>query len=129
VENAEDFEVRMRGYPAKSSFSLGLFREGERTVNVTPAEFPPQMVESLVWDRLGLKVRAERNGLVITGVRRGSAASEIGLAPGDYILRLNNQPIRSQDQFRELILAARASHNVMLLVRRGNSGYHVPLPF
>jgi len=130
VEDAEDFEVRMRGYPARSSFSLGLFRErAELQVNVTPSEYPARLVEGLVWDRLGLKLRADRQGLVVTAVRKGSNADQVGLAPGDNLLRLNNQPIESMDHFRELILAARTSRSVMLLVRRGRAGYHVPLPF
>jgi serine protease Do len=129
VEDPEDFRVRMRGYPARSAFNLGLFRRGPREMSLTPVEFPAQLVEGLVWERLGLKFKAEHGGLMVVGVRRGSTAAQIGFQPGDVVQRINNQPIPSWEAFRDLILSARARGNVLLLVRRGRFGYHVPMPF
>jgi Do/DeqQ family serine protease len=130
VTDAEDFETRARGYPARASFPLVVFREGElRTLQVTPVEFPAPMVESLAWERLGLRVKAGRGAMAITQVRPGSAAADIGLEPGDVILRVNNQPVDSTDAFREALLSARRGRGVLMLVRRGRYGYHVTLPF
>ncbi|MFY2558627.1 trypsin-like peptidase domain-containing protein [Corallococcus terminator] len=130
IQDAEDFDTRVRGYPARSAFPLALFREGAtRTVQLTPSEFPPRMVESLAWDRLGLKVKEARGVLALTGVRAGSAAAEVGLEPGDIILRVNNQPVTSADGFKEALVTARRGRSVLLLVRRGRYGYHITLPF
>jgi serine protease Do len=130
ITDAEDFDTRVRGYPARSAFPLTLFREGaQRTLQVTPIEFPPRLIESLAWDRLGLKVKEARGVLGISAIRPGSAAEEIGLAPGDVILRVNNQPVLSSESFREALLTARRGRSVLLLVRRGRYGYHVTLPF
>ena len=42
INDAEDFETRVRGYPARSAFPLVLFRDGGlRTLQVTPVEVPP----------------------------------------------------------------------------------------
>nr|WP_224360730.1 trypsin-like peptidase domain-containing protein [Hyalangium versicolor] len=130
ISDAEDFDTRVRGYPAKSAFPLVLFREGGmRTLQVTAAEFPSRLVESLAWERLGLRVKDNRGVLAVSGVRPGSAAQEIGLEPGDVILRVNNQPVPNSDAFREALLTARRGRSVLLLVRRGRYGYHITLPF
>jgi serine protease Do len=130
IADAEDFDTRVRGYPARSSFGLTLFRErGTRTVQVTPVEFPSRLVESLAWERLGLRMKETRGVLSIAALRPGSTAQEIGLEPGDVILRVNNQPVVSLDAFREALLSARRGRSVLLLVRRGRYGYHVTLPF
>jgi Do/DeqQ family serine protease len=130
ISDAEDFDTRARGYPARSAFPLVLFREGGlRTLQVTPVEFPPRLVESLAWERLGLRVKEVKGAIAISGVRPGSAAQEIGLEPGDVILRINNQPVADSDAFREALLTARRGRSVLLLVRRGRYGYHITLPF
>ncbi|MFP2963901.1 trypsin-like peptidase domain-containing protein [Myxococcus sp. 1LA] len=130
IQDGEDFDTRVRGYPARSAFPLVLFRDGAlRTVQVTPVEFPARMVEGLAWERLGLRVKEVRGVLAVSNVRPGSVAADIGLEPGDIILRVNNQPVATQDAFRESLLTARRGRSVLLLVRRGRYGYHVTLPF
>ncbi|RKH07062.1 trypsin-like peptidase domain-containing protein [Corallococcus carmarthensis] len=130
IQDAEDFDSRVRGYPARSVFPLVLFRAGgNRTVQVTPVEFPARLLETLAWEKLGLRVKENKGGMAISAVRPGSAASEIGLEPGDVLLRMNNQPVPSGDTFREALLTARRGRSVLLLVRRGRYGYHLTLPF
>jgi serine protease Do len=130
VEDAEDFRVRLKSYPAKTPLALGLFRAGQAVqLTVTPIEFPTKQADSLAWDRLGLRVKAAQGGLVVTGVRPGTAAAQVGLEPGDLIARLNNQPMGSVDAFREALIGARGASSVVLLVKRGRVGYHVTLPF
>ncbi|HME92291.1 MAG TPA: PDZ domain-containing protein, partial [Myxococcaceae bacterium] len=130
VEDSEDFNARMRGYPARASVSITLFRQGAtRTVSITPVQYPSKLAENLAWDRLGIRVRQGESSVVITDVRPGSSASQVGLSPGDVILRLNNQPIHSPDVFRESLVTARGSRSVLLLVRRGRFRYNIPLPF
>ncbi|MHB8874705.1 MAG: trypsin-like peptidase domain-containing protein [Myxococcaceae bacterium] len=130
VENAEDFEVRMRGYPAKTPVTLTLFRNGQSVeTSFSPVQFPPRLVDSLAWDRLGLRVKPTRSGMAVTAVRPGSAAARIGLEPGDVVARLNNQPIASTESFRDALISARGAKSVLLLVLRGRSGYYITLPF
>ncbi len=57
VSDVEDLEARFRGYPARASFPLSVFRAGrELTLTVTPEKFPASVVDTLAWERLGLKV-------------------------------------------------------------------------
>ncbi len=130
ISDAEDYVTRARGYPARAAFPLVLFREGgQRTLQVTPVEFPPQLVEALVWNRLGLRVKPTRGAMAVQAVRPGSAANEVGLEPGDLVVRVNNQQVAEPAAFQEALLAARGTRSVLLLVRRGRYGYHVTLPF
>ena len=130
ITDAEDYVTRARGYPARAAFPLVVFREGAQlNVQVTPVEFPPQLVEALTWNRLGLRVKPARGGMAVQSVRPNSAADEVGLEPGDLVVRVNNQPVAEPAAFQESLLTARGTRSVLLLVRRGRYGYHVTLPF
>ncbi|WP_395843453.1 trypsin-like peptidase domain-containing protein [Archangium violaceum] len=130
ISDAEDYLTRAGGYPARAAFPLVIFRDGgQRTIQVTPVEFPPQLVEALVWNRLGLRVKPARGAMAVQSVRPGSAADEVGLQPGDLVIRVNNRPVAEPASFQEVVLSARGSRSVLLLVRRGRYGYHVTLPF
>jgi serine protease Do len=130
VEDAEDFRVRLKSCPARTPLALGLFRSGQATQStLTPIEFPTRLADSLAWDRLGLRVKPAPGGVAVTAVRPGTAAAQVGLEPGDLVLRLNNLPMSNVEAFREALIGARGSSSVVLLVRRGRAGYHVTLPF
>ena len=130
ISDAEDFDVRVRGYPARAAFTLQVFRDGAlQELRVTPVEFPPRLIEGLAWDRLGLRVRPTRGVLVLSQVRPGSAAEQVGLEPGDVLLRVNNVPVPTEAAFREALLNARRARSVLLQVGRGRYAYHLTLPF
>jgi serine protease Do len=130
VSDPEDLAARLRGYPAKSKITFQVSREGRlQQLTIVPVEFPPTMAETIGWERLGLKVKPSHGAMVISSVRSRSPAASIGLAPGDLLLRLNNQPLASLAAYRDALLAARSAHSVLLLVQRGNTGYYLTLPF
>jgi serine protease Do len=130
VMDHEDFEVRMRGYPARTPVPLTVFRAGKRhELTLTPVEFPLEQVDAMLWQQLGFRVKEARGVLVIAAVRSGSPADQVGLATGDVLLRLNNQQLSTQEALREALLSARTARSVLLLVRRGRYGYHLTLPF
>jgi S1-C subfamily serine protease len=130
VTDREDFDVRMRGYPAKTPITMNVFRDGRLVpLTVVPVEFPSGLAESIFWDRAGLKVRAVEGGLTILDVRKGARADRIGLERGDIVQRINNRPMKNIESFRDAVAEARAGNSVLLLVRRGRVGYHITLPF
>jgi serine protease Do len=130
VEDADDLRSRFRSFTARSPVRLRVFRGGqELDVSLTPLEFPPRLVDTTVWDRLGLRARAGGGGMQITAVRPASSAARAGLEPGDVILRVNSSQVTEADSFREAIIAARGKPSVLLVVRRGARGYYLTLPF
>jgi serine protease Do len=127
VADVDDFNARLKGYPARAPFALSIFRSGhELTLTVTPEKFPVSVVDNLAWERLGLKVSTGKGGLVVVGVRRGSQAAQDGLQPGDLVTRLNNEPLASLEAFRDGLMSSQG-RGVLLSVRRGAFTY--PLGF
>jgi serine protease Do len=130
IENVDDLKSRLRSVTAKSPVRMKVFRAGqELNVELTPIEFPQKLVDGTVWDRLGLRLKSGAGGMLITAVRPGTAASQVGLEPGDSLLRINQQPVPNADAFREAVVQARGKQSVLLLVKRGARGYYVTLPF
>ena len=129
VEDVEDFYARLRGYPARSSFVLDVFRSGrELSLTLTPEKFPASAVDALLWERLGLKVSMAKGGLVVVGVRRGSQAAQFGLEPGDLVIKLNSEPVSSLEAFRDGVMS-RQGLGLWLSVRRGAFPYYLGFRF
>ncbi len=85
---------------------------------------------------LGLSVRAltaeQRQQLGVDAgvlVERvtGQAAGRAGIQPGDVILRVGNQSVRTVAEFERAAGAARAGQAIMLLVRRGDANVFVAI--
>jgi serine protease Do len=130
VDDPEDFDVRLRSYPAGAQIPLGVFREGKMsTLPVTALEFPAKLAEALSWDRLGLRVRPGGGGMQVTAVRTGTTAARIGISAGDVVVRLNNTPVQTLEAYRDALIAARQTRSVLVLLRRGRAAYHITLPF
>jgi serine protease Do len=130
IEDADDLKSRLRGLTAKVPSNLKIFRAGALLdVALTPTEFPQKLVESTVWDRLGLRTKTAPQGMVVTAVRPQSPAGRIGLEPQDVILKMNGARTNSAETFKEAVIQARGKPSVLLLVQRGTRGYYITLPF
>lgn len=71
----------------------------------------------------------ETQGVVVTGVAPDSAASQTGVAPGDVILEINRQPVRSVADVRRISAALPKNESVLLyLNRRGGKIFLVVKP-
>lgn len=66
-----------------------------------------------------------KSGLVITKVEQGSPAERIGLVPGDVILEINRQEVKTAEQFAEQY--RRSEGTILLLMNRKGSNYYVTL--
>jgi serine protease Do len=81
-------------------------------------------------DREGLGLAPEQTGLVVTAVDPSSEAADKGIAPGDVILTVSNQPVSSA---ADLAAAAKEAADegrpsVLLLVARQGEEHFVALP-
>jgi serine protease Do len=101
----------------KESEVIAATQEGDFGLTVQPVT--PQLAENL-----GLE-RAE--GLVITAVKRGSAAEEAGLRSGDVITEINRQPIKNLADYNRELTRNEKAKSVLLLVRRGQSSLFLAL--
>jgi serine protease Do len=104
----------------------------ELTADTLASTSTPSQVESLNTS-LGLSARALteqeasqlrlRGGLVVEGV--DGPAARAGMQRGDIILALNNQPVTSVGEFRNLLKSA--GKRFALLIQRGEARIFVPL--
>ena len=68
-------------------------------------------------ERLGFE---EEEGVVVSGVQRGTPASRAGLKRGDLIVEIDREPVRSVREYREAI--EEAEDRALLLIRRNMRG-------
>jgi serine protease Do len=67
-------------------------------------------------------------GLIVTKVSKGSSAAQIGLAPGDVILEVNQQRLEGLEAWNKMTGALEESGDAILLIVRGRSSAYVVLP-
>jgi len=126
--------------PVGSDVEVEVLRKGEReTLSVRLGELPddgtsvPASAPS--GGELGLGLQpltpelAERlgvepgSGVVVSNVAPGSPAARAGLRRGDIVLEVDQQPVESASDVRELV--ARADARVLLLIRREDRTQYV----
>ena len=126
VQDADELQASLRGYPARAAIRLVVWRDGQKlTLTVTPTEFPSQQADAFAWDRLGLRLAPARGTLAVSAVRAQSQAEAFGIERGDLIVRLNNVALDSLGTFREALISARHARSVLVVVRRAGRNYLV----
>jgi len=140
VDKSSELPAMVSGMKPGQIASLRLWRDGaERKLNVTLSAAPTQQVASAETPsgnnsgRLGLVVRpltsGERDqlhtkgGLVVE--ESGGKAAKAGVQPGDVILALNHEPVKSVSQLRRLL--DKSGKHVALLVQRNDAKIYVPV--
>jgi serine protease Do len=100
---------------------LGLEEEGgeaaqptESKLGVTVDTVTPDMAQ-----QLGL---SSAKGVVVTDVKPGSFADNVGLSRGDVILEINKQPVNSADDFARIASQYHDGQDVVFLVHPARSG-------
>ncbi len=71
-----------------------------------------QPVPAAQASKLGL-----RGGVVITAVRPGSFAEDIGLNPGLIVTEINRKPVNSESDYRSIVSALKTGDDVVFVIR------------
>jgi len=131
IKQPRSYFKLLRSLPEGSEAKLAVEREGTKLdITVTTEPFPSQRSDELAQILLGLSVGvAEQNnaGLMITEVAKRSPADRIGIQPGDRILKVDQARIETREDFQRAVTQLRGRGQVLLLVQRGRTGYHVTL--
>jgi serine protease Do len=143
IDQANELPRLVAGTKPGDQAKVELVREGKpQSLQVAVGEATPAATagasrpgQGMKPSRLGVSVREaapeERKalgidyGLVITEVPDKLAGSP--LRPGDVIVAVNQNRLKSLEQFTQLIAAHRAGERVALLVRRGEGALYVPV--
>ena len=142
VEKSGELPSLVGGTPPGSTVTLDVWRKGTprtlsvavgemKTAKVTASGERPALAEG---GRLGLAVRPltgeekaagdGKGGVAVDGVAAGPAARS-GIRTGDVILSANGQRVTSPEELRTLV--DRAGDKLVLLVRRGERNFFVPI--
>jgi len=70
---------------------------------------------------------SSRTGVIVTDVREGSPADDVGLQSQDVILQVNRVKIASKKDYLKEISRKETGQNLLLLVKRGQSTFFVAL--
>jgi serine protease Do len=96
-------------------------RRGGKPPAATPGLYGMALSDLSDAQRKELKVDG---GVLVENVQ--GAAARAGIRRGDVILAINNQDVKSAEQFKELMGQIEKGRIVALLVRRGGNSLYVP---
>jgi len=144
VKNGDELVSDISGRKPGSTAKIGYVRSGkDGTAAVTIANRAKLFASRLgeeeegneeaapVPSKLGLTVQnvtreiAERlsippgKGVIVTDVKAGSFADDVGLSRGDVVLEINKQAVNSEDDFRKISQSMKSGEDVVFLVRQG----------
>ncbi|GIX26560.1 MAG: peptidase [Burkholderiales bacterium] len=141
VASSSDLPRMVGSTKPGTKVTVQVWRKGAtKDVQVTVGELPEEQVAkasgrqgergSAAADRLGLvlsdlpadkkKELGVDGGVLVEDVKPGPAA-RAGIRPGDVILGINNEDVKSVEQFRKIVGGIEKGRHVALLVRRGES--------
>jgi predicted metalloprotease with PDZ domain len=86
-----------------------------------------------MWSRLlredvGIAVAPSRGALRITHVDPGSPAERAGLAPGDYVVGMNGNDVRSEKEAEAIVNRDFNKTTLLMVVQRGRWQYTLTFP-
>jgi serine protease Do len=127
LRDRHEFERALAGAAPAQSVRLGFWRHGRATtISVVLAEEPgpPRRTPGL-----GLAVRPLGPGLgvIVIDVDPRSPAAAIGVHRGDVIREIDQQPVRSVEDYERLIRARQKGGPLVLRLQRGASALYVAL--
>ena len=101
----------------------------EEPVAVTPEPFERHgfAVQDLT-PELREKLQVKEGGVLVSSVEPGSPAFRRGLRPGDVILEVDRQPVKSRQDLLAMLQASRPEMELLLLVQRGKSSRFIVIP-
>ncbi len=92
----------------------GIVRDGQVTrgwIGIEPSEVTPELLETF-----GLK--PQESGVIVTGVLQNGPAAQAGLRPGDLLLRVAGEPLKSVSDLLNKIAKLAPGKSVKLEVMR-----------
>ncbi|OPL15614.1 MAG: hypothetical protein AVO38_10160 [delta proteobacterium ML8_D] len=139
ITSSRDYYDQLSQHTANESIEVVVYRDGkDHRTEITAASFPPERALVLAYDRLGFRVEElsrtlarkygvpEGKALVISEIKKGSQAEQIGLRHGDIVRGINDVTITSEDEFKDAIIKYRLKERITVLIQRGWTVYSVP---
>ena len=129
VASREDISTAYYSVAPGTPLALEI-RRGKETMKFAVAAIrPPQGMGLRLLERsVGIAVGAERGGLLVASVTRGSPAAKRGLEAGDRILAANGHEVADPEALGREVLRGYDRGGVLLVVQRGRYAYNLSFP-
>jgi serine protease Do len=102
----------------ETRIAAGAIPDIEESFGLSAQELTPELAESL-------SLKGEK-GVVVSGVKKGSPASEAGLQRGDLIQELENEPVENMDDYKRIMRESASKKQILMFIRhRGHTRYVV----
>ena len=128
VEDRDHYQRILRNFTLGQKVGLKVSGQGgKRSVSVAVQSFTNEKALDMAGQRWGMSVRQQGRNLVLSGVRPGSPAQQLGLKEGDILVKVAGDAQTSVDDYARAFKRYRMANTVLLLVARDGRGYHVRL--
>jgi Do/DeqQ family serine protease len=131
VNEPQDVQFAVLEYDPGDSIPLAVIRDGKQlTISVKAGRRENGSVAAGGEDqleKLGLGLAEDDRGVVVSGVDPDGAAAVVGLRPGDRILEVNREIVKSIEDVRKALSDTHGG-SAVLYVERGGAKFFVPLP-
>jgi serine protease Do len=143
VTSSRELSRRIAALGVGQKAEITIMRDGrEKTVTVETAKRQEEQTlaskESESDDKLGLSLQTlepdmaarlgydeAEKGVLVTGVESGSKADKAGVQQGDLVKEINRNPVAGMEEFRKQLNQVKKGDPIMLLLKRGQSGFVV----
>jgi serine protease Do len=143
VTSSRELSRRIAALGVGQKAKITITRDGrEKTVTVETAKRQDEQTlaskETENDDKLGLSLQSlepeiaarlgydeAEKGVLVTGVEGGSKADKAGVQQGDLVKEINRKPVTGMDDFRKQLNQVKKGDPIMLLLKRGQSGFIV----
>ncbi len=143
VDNSSELSMWVAGTKPGTEVNLTILRNGEtKDVKVKLEELNPQKQEvasgEMTYDNIGLKVAnltpenvqkyqlsKKITGVVVTAVDPNGMAAQVGIQPGDVVMKLNRVSVNSVQEFNKIMKEVKPGDNLLFYLRRGDANLFV----
>jgi serine protease Do len=123
-----EVKVNRKGKPVVLNVTVGQMPTDEPVaMTPEPSERHGFAVQDLT-PELRERLQVKEGGVLVSSVEPGSPAFRRGLRPGDVILEVDRQPVKSRQEFLAMLQASRPETELLLLVQRGKSSRFIVIP-
>ncbi len=129
VSSKNDFDTALSSVSPGKLITVAIRAgTGTKKVGLRTAEPPPALWAQILRHDVGIQVAPGRSALRITQVSRGSAAARAGLEPGDEVVGLNGEPVRSEKDAATVMNRDFNRTTLLMSVARDNWEYTLTFP-
>ena len=122
-----DVNVIRQGAPKSLSLTVDTLKD----MRVRPASFGNDPMGSQVQEitpELARQMRLpDTQGVLVSQVEPGQAASRAGIRRGDVVIEIDRQPVRNKEDYDRIASQLQNKDSVLMLIKRNGSSMYIPV--